>query len=415
MRTDLLFYLEGSLSDFLQQRKNDIKDEIEGYDSDYILNASEEDLYQYLISKYSLEVPIIQENRISVYKPKDIKIDVSMDPGRDIFDRSSPFYVNGTQVLISAPFKGDRILFYYQPSTFTLNPPRGKIVGQEIYLIYEMVESNKKNLNQMYKKNLGSIKKYLQYVEKDIKDFNNSLALFVKQNVTQRKKKLLDDLNLVSALEIPIKHDENLPKTYTIPSINKKLKFEPPIVTKGPFKPEPTLSKKEYENILEVVYDMALVIERNPQTFSELNEEGIRNLFLMMLNSHFKGQATGETFNYKGKTDILIRYEGKNAFIAECKFWRGKKRLIDAIDQLLKYISWRDTKTAILIFNKNIDFSTVLEKIDPILKSHYCCKRNNILINDKLKNETIFSYVFHHPNDVNREIILTILTFNILT
>lgn len=332
MRTDLLFYLEGSLSDFLQQRKNDIKDEIEGYDSDYILNASEEDLYQYLISKYSLEVPIIQENRISVYKPKDIKIDVSMDPGRDIFDRSSPFYVNGTQVLISAPFKGDRILFYYQPSTFTLNPPRGKIVGQEIYLIYEMVESNKKNLNQMYKKNLSSINKYLQYVEKDIKDFNNSLALFVKQNVTQRKKKLLDDLNLVSALEIPIKHDENLPKTYTIPSINKKLKFEPPIVTKGPFKPEPTLSKKEYENILEVVYDMALVIERNPQTFSELNEEGIRNLFLMMLNSHFKGQATGETFNYKGKTDILIRYEGKNAFIAECKFWRGKKRLIDAID-----------------------------------------------------------------------------------
>jgi hypothetical protein len=31
----------------------------------------------------------------------------------------------------------------------------------------------------------------------------------------------------------------------------------------------------------------------------------------------FKGQATGETFNFQGKTDILIRVEGKNVSIAE--------------------------------------------------------------------------------------------------
>jgi hypothetical protein len=63
-------------------------------------------------------------------------------------------------------------------------------------------------------------------------------------------------------------------------------------------------------------------------------------------NGVFKGQATGETFNFQGKTDILIRVEGKNVFIAECKFWKGEKALLATLDQLLSYLSWRDTKAA---------------------------------------------------------------------
>ena len=38
-----------------------------------------------------------------------------------------------------------------------------------------------------------------------------------------------------------------------------------------------------------------------------------------------EGQATGETFNAAGKTDILLRIDGKNVFIGECKFWKGPK------------------------------------------------------------------------------------------
>jgi hypothetical protein len=37
----------------------------------------------------------------------------------------------------------------------------------------------------------------------------------------------------------------------------------------------------------------------------------------VQLNRHFEGAATGETFNHRGKTDILIRVDGKNIFIAE--------------------------------------------------------------------------------------------------
>ena len=49
------------------------------------------------------------------------------------------------------------------------------------------------------------------------------------------------------------------------------------------------------------------------------------------------------------------------------KFWGGPKSLSDAIDQLLTYSSWRDTKTAILLFNKRLNLSTVLAKVSEVV------------------------------------------------
>ena len=85
--------------------------------------------------------------------------------------------------------------------------------------------------------------------------------------------------------------------------------------------------------------------------------------FLVQLNGAYEGQATGETFNGEGKTDILIRVEGKNIFVAECKFWSGEKAFLATIDQLLSYLCWRDTKAAVVVFNRNAGFSAVLAKI----------------------------------------------------
>ena len=87
--------------------------------------------------------------------------------------------------------------------------------------------------------------------------------------------------------------------------------------------PEPSLEFAQYEDILETVQNMALVIERSPGAFQHLHEEELRWLFLVPLNGLYEGQATGETFNFDGKTDILIRVNGKNIFIAECAIWNG--------------------------------------------------------------------------------------------
>jgi len=79
----------------------------------------------------------------------------------------------------------------------------------------------------------------------------------------------------------------------------------------------------------------------------------LRDILLAHLNGHYQGDATGEAFRRSGKTDIRIEDGIRAAFVAECRVWNGQKELSQAIDQLLGYLTWRDCKAAIIIFNKH--------------------------------------------------------------
>ena len=45
------------------------------------------------------------------------------------------------------------------------------------------------------------------------------------------------------------------------------------------------------------------------------------------------------------------------------------KSLNDAIDQLLGYLSWRDSKCALLVFNKTKDSSAIRQKMHEAMES----------------------------------------------
>ena len=228
------------------------------------------------------------------------------------------------------------------------------------------------------------------------------------QRIEQRRKKLLADQNLVASLGFPLKQRNNSQKTYTTPEVRRKITPIPPQGSSTPYKPETVLAEADYEHILEVIENMAQVMERSPSAFSTMDEESLRSHFLVQLNGHYEGQATGETFNYEGKTDILIRSEGKNIFIAECKYWDGPQKLTEAIDQILGYSSWRDTKVSVIVFNRNKGFTKVLEAIKSTTKAHPNCKCE---LDDR--SETSFRFIFSHRDDTNRELTLTIMAFDI--
>ncbi|MFX0063896.1 MAG: hypothetical protein ACFFC7_17135 [Candidatus Hermodarchaeota archaeon] len=175
------------------------------------------------------------------------------------------------------------------------------------------------------------------------------------------------------------------------------------------------LSQMEYERILVVLTSVGLAIERSPTTFDNMKEEEIRNIFLIFLNGYFPGKATGETFNAHGKTDILVRWEDQNIFIAECKFWRGQRKFQEAIDQLFNYLTWRDTKAALLIFNKNQNLSQVIDTVKQTFGSHNNLKSQKILNDPTLLQETIICNTLKHPRNNNRDLTLTTMFFDIET
>jgi len=327
---------------------------------------------------------------------------------RSIRDRSKPFYIKGTSNKYFVPYTGDKTLFQCQPSTSTHSPPVAVVTDGELVLSYDTTEHDAAGIRDQFNRELAEIKRHVEWVNNQVVSHNATITTRANQIVTQRREKILANRGLASSLGFPMRERKGAPKTYSVPEVKRKAPVRPPTVTTETFKPEPALDKKEYEHVLSVIDNMVLVMERSPHAFSGMGEEDIRQHFLVQLNGQYDGQATGETFNFEGKTDILIRAEGVNIFIAECKFWRGPKSFVETIDQLLGYTSWRDTKTAILVFNRNKSLSTVIEKIPSLLETHQNFKRH-----ETYNRDSGFRSIFHHRDDTGRELILTVHVYEV--
>lgn len=390
-----------------EHKKNEMFEEIKNYNGNKLLNTPLDDLAEYFKKKYWIDVPILHEDKI-VADQREVQIDVSHDPMRFISDRSRSFYIPGTEIEIVIPFEGDAEAFNIQPSTYTLSPPNAEIKGDTIIVRIQGVDLTTERVKSQIDRIISDIKSYLENLRRDVKQFNDSLFSLARSVIEQRRKKLLKDQSLVAGLGFPLKERADANKTYVAPEVRRKIIPSPPVASSDPYKPEPVLDMEHYEHILNVIENMALVMERSPSAFIDMDEESLRTHFLVQLNGHFEGSATGETFNYMGKTDILIRVDGKNIFVAECKFWGGPKKLTETIDQILSYSSWRDTKVAVIMFNKNKNFSAVLGAIPPTIEKHSNYKRSISQV-----SETRFRYVMSHRNDPSREILLTVLAFDV--
>lgn len=132
--------------------------------------------------------------------------------------------------------------------------------------------------------------------------------------------------------------------------------------------PEYKLADDIADAVLSTVLSFTRALERLPGTagrlLDEYEEQAIRDLLLFLLNGNWQGLATGETFVGKGKSDILLRWRDRDAFIAELKIWDGPAEFGRAIDQLLhRYTVWRDTRVALIIFIRGRqDVTSIIDK-----------------------------------------------------
>jgi hypothetical protein len=392
MTRDYLFIQRDAFS-VEQGQRGQMLAEIANFDANRLLNTNVDDLVKYLEEKYRVAVPELLEDQMAV-DPTEARRDASGDPSRFFLDKDRPFYVTGTQICVEVPFSGDPQLFDIQPHTHNLNPPQGLVRGNILSFSLWGENLNATQVQRQIETWLTSIRQHLQWHCDGFRNLNLGLPLDARDAIEKRRAKLLDSQNLVAALGLPLKRRGDAPITYAAPEVKRKVLPKLPPATAGVFKPEPVLEEAEYQHILTIMESMTHVLERSPTTFYNLDEDAIRTHFLVQLNGQYGGEATGETFNYRGKTDILIRSGGRNIFIAECKFWGGPNKLNETIDQLLGYVSWRDSKTAILLFNRNKHFSKVLASIPEVMMSHPNFQRE-----DGRQGDTRFRYRYRHKDD----------------
>jgi hypothetical protein len=347
-----------------------VVNEINSLDNNYVLKASQSELEEHFLEKVLIEPLVLHSENRYIKNQSGTKIDVSREFRRGLYpdERVS---VQGTKIDIAIPFEGDPMLWRIRASSFSLSGyPEIDIRSNEIVFSVSFPDDAAQS-NQLLSeidRNTKSFVEAVGYLKNDVTNHNNSAPNTIKQALARKRTLAQSTTGAIAALGIPIKRVGEEP-TFTIPAKRRDKPTVLPSVATGTYKPEPVLEEKEYQHILEILRSMSLVIERNPSSFASLDEEAIRDHFLLQLNGHYEGGATGETFNASGKTDILIREDNKNVFIAECKFWHGQKVFTDAINQLLSYLTWRDSKCALLIFNKTKDSSAVRQKMHEAMQA----------------------------------------------
>jgi hypothetical protein len=391
-------FKDTSILDVRESRWKSCVSDINNFTSAYLLDAQEE-IIEEMIQKYLLKVPTLYPPEGKDSKPVKMK-KRALYPNHGERDRQ----VEGIRNTIIIPFNGDERFFQYRPTNHFNEFPRGSISQKAVILEIDYFQEDEVKLVNTIQNIINLIKECLREISNECETFNWSLKTNIRQFISKQIEKITSGNSLLEKLGIQIKKRTDLPNIYPVPVKRKRVEITSPEKSAS----QPHLEEKDYEDILSSINRMATVMEKAPNTFSKMPEESLRFVFLVPLNVLYEGQATGETFNSQGKTDILINVKGKNVFIAECKFWAGKRELFEAIDQILSYLNWRDTKTAILIFNRNKNFSNVLSEIEKAAPQHNSFKKFI-----KKNDESSFKYVFTQPNDEKREILLTIMAFDI--
>ena len=213
---------------------------------------------------------------------------------------------------------------------------------------------------------------YLEWSRQQIESFNRTLEQESRRAIDARRQRVEQRKAQLAKSSIPMRRPADKAKTY-IPDVLVRRPAPSLPETRADDKPpelEPVLDERVFKHILGVIRMQARQMEQSPGTYAGMGEEHRRQTIVATLNTHYAGRATAEAFNVQGKTDILIRHDGRNLFICECKFWEGPAGFTETIDQLFRYTGWRDTKLAIVMFVREKGLTAILKKAKETLEQH---------------------------------------------
>ncbi len=411
MAQDNLLFYEGDLSAMLNGHFAKAVEKVNAIPEAQFLNTDDDKIVEHIVSDMEVQAIELHEDATEMDQ-EETRVDVS---GRfDYFtvpgERTE---VPGLMVTVSIPFTGDPLLWKLRPNRFQTIFPRAHIrhpgsdgIGYLDIVMEQPSSASPDSYKQGLEHTLQSVRFYLDAQKSQIEAENHRLPQRVREAVVKRRERLKSHSAVIQVLNIPLKKRPGAPDVSMIPVKRKLVKPLPPVPNKPP---EPGIAVEDYEHILGVIRHEGRSFEATPVTFAKHNEEELRDIILAHLNGHYQGDATGETFRRHGKTDIRIEDKERAAFVGECKVWRGAKELSEAVDQLLSYLTWRDCKAALVIFNKHVaGFAEIQKKVPDILNSHDCCLRS---VESGHAGE--WRFILRSKEDQDRHITIHVFLFNL--
>jgi hypothetical protein len=394
------------LSDVLERHRAQLSAAIHKESAHYLLSVNEVEYLNFLEEQFSLEPLVIDGDGVSTTLHED-SIRGDQFPSH-AFDPDPHEFYKKQVFTFHLPYAGSEELTRCSSSIFAV-----LVYGylSEGCICFDIVDfyGDPQPVQQEFRETLVHIRQTVENINRKVNEYNRTLRANASAILNTRRAELRKQAQVAEALGVPIRKTSNLPTTFAIPPVRKKATIKPIAVPGSKSTvPGPTLLDDVYQDILQTIHDTGKAMERHPNTYVGKDEEALRDHFIFILEPRFEGSTTGETFNKSGKTDIPIRHEKSNVFVAECKFWHGRVAYLKAIDQLLSYLIWRDSKTAIICFVDRKEIMPVLAEITKSTQEHSCYVK---MLGKRDDSWQIFE--FRLPDDPDCKIKLTVLTFHL--
>lgn len=405
-----LLFSQRNLRSWLEEQRRRAVEEIRTMPPDEVLRRPPEQVADEVLERYEIPEPVLHVDQMTG-RVDDQQVDVAGDFGRAIFDDSQPFYIEGTRITLHVPYDGPIEAFRLQASTFSMSPPRAVIVPGRISVSRavpaDTLQRDREKIVEGLRREVLEIDKYLGYARTDIRASNQQLRDELPRIAETRRSKVLADRDTEAMLGVPLSRDDATARSYRVQPVKRKRVTPARRGTpREAFEPEPAITDEDFSEIIGDLVAITQSFERLAVTYADTDEERLRDQILAMLGNVY-GPATGESFSKRGKSDVYLPWDGTNAvFLAECKWWTGPKAFREHdLPQLLdRYVVWRDTHAAMILFIGNKDATAVIEQAIEIIRSH------DRYLRDAGTIDGAPVFVLHKEGDPDREIKLALVT-----
>lgn len=395
-----------SLLEKLEAAKSEVRSTINNEEPSYISNINDDEYLDFITKEYEYgKLSVVQDS----LKLVETSEKVSHETDRFFNER---YEVRRQSLTFEIDLEGDMRLLFLQPGHRLVWSPDVYEKSSNIQFTVDDYNNNPAQVKQDMEAFRNNLVAQLQHVNREAPLLRGQVREYAAQYLKNRRSQLDGVNKTIVGLGIPIAKKDAIPSTFAIPSerVAKKVEVMKPSSaghTQRPALPDPSLTSAIYNDILETIHGVGKVTERLPNIYKGRDENSLRDLLLLYLEPRYTS-AAGEVFNSQGKTDILIRYENHNAFIAELKFWKGKQLLNETIEQLFRYLTWRDSKAALVIFCNAKDFSAIIAEVKVQLESH-----SLIASEVTIQDESWLKCKLKFPNDSTKEVYLSVLLFHL--
>jgi hypothetical protein len=377
-----MYFNQNTVYNIYQQIQININNQILAEPDSFILGSSIDDLVEFYFSnKYFTPIEIDNERTESIEIKKKWEI-VAAHSREGPFQNQGDLPYECISVILTVPIKPHPQLEQIkmiEPSSVSYIPEMNW-KNDSISIITPIKGYGFDKPDEKIKEDINLLKQavhtWVNILAVQINEKNIELKSDIKKYIENRKQKIESDNERINSLlkkiDIPlIKKEDEIIKRVQLDTTAIVKRVRPTAALLEDY----VIDRQKVLDIIHILDNQGIQFEKTPKTYQNTEEEDLRNVLLVGLNTVFEGKATGETFMAKGKTDIYLNIDKGNILVCECKIWGGKKLYSDTISQLLGYLTWRNNYGIVITFSRIKNLSRELEESVDSIKNHTSYKK----------------------------------------